>query len=68
MRKASVLLAGKVFEINGHDIRAVYETLAGLAADGRPKMIVADTVKGKGVFLHGESGEIPSCRTYPGAV
>ena len=39
----------EVFEVNGHDIRAVYETLAGLAVDGRPKMIVADTVKGKGV-------------------
>ena len=38
-----------VLEIDGHDIRAIYEALAERGTDGRPKMIVADTVKGKGV-------------------
>lgn len=39
----------EVLEIDGHDIKAVYEALSEKRADGRPKMIVAETVKGKGV-------------------
>ncbi len=39
----------EVIEIDGHDIRTIYETLSHLEQDGRPKMIVADTIKGKGV-------------------
>lgn len=36
-------------EINGHDIGAIYEALSERKEDGRPRMVVADTVKGKGV-------------------
>lgn len=39
----------EVSEINGHDIEAVYSTLSNVQANGKPKMIVANTIKGKGV-------------------
>ncbi|MBP0440721.1 transketolase [Tianweitania sediminis] len=40
-----------VTRIDGHDLSAIMNTLSGLkpAGTGRPQMIIADTVKGKGV-------------------
>ena len=42
-----------VSRIDGHDMEAVYSSLSKLKAKkgGLPKVLVADTVKGKGVFL-----------------
>ena len=45
-----------VFECDGHDVRALYECIeAAKAADnGRPGIVLANTVKGKGVsFMEG---------------
>lgn len=41
----------EVKTIDGHDIEAVYNTLHALKGDrsGRPKVVIADTVKGRGV-------------------
>ncbi len=38
-------------EVDGHDVGAVQEALLGLkvTADGRPKVLVAQTLKGRGV-------------------
>lgn len=48
----------KVLEINGHDINQINEALMTAENDqGRPTMIVANTVKGKGVsFMENEAG------------
>ena len=35
--------------VHGHDIEAFKETLSGLEHDNRPKIILADTIKGRGV-------------------
>jgi transketolase len=41
----------EVHRIDGHDLAAVMETFSGLkpAGEGKPQMIIADTIKGKGV-------------------
>ena len=41
----------KVYRVDGHDIDALIETLKAAKADrnGKPHMIIADTIKGKGV-------------------
>lgn len=48
----------KVLEINGHDINQINEALMTAENEqGRPTMIVANTVKGKGVsFMENEAG------------
>lgn len=40
-----------VRRIDGHDLKAIMETLDGLApaGEGKPQMIIADTIKGRGV-------------------
>jgi len=40
-----------VHRINGHDLPAIVATLSALkpAGQGKPKMIIADTIKGRGV-------------------
>jgi transketolase len=45
----------EVVAIDGHDIPAILEALeTGKKSDGRPVIIIADTVKGKGVsFMEG---------------
>jgi len=42
-----------VYEVDGHDIGALAEILERITADknGRPKALIANTVKGKGVFF-----------------
>jgi transketolase len=37
------------FVVDGHDLEALGECLEGLEPDGRPKVILADTVKGRGI-------------------
>ncbi len=45
-----------VARVDGHDLPAFARTLEALAGDGRPKAIIADTIKGKGVsFMEGTS-------------
>lgn len=48
-----------VARIDGHDVAAIARTLASLAkVTGRPKVIIADTVKGRGVsFMEGTALE-----------
>jgi transketolase len=38
-----------VTRCNGHDLSAIQKVLASPSTDGRPKVVIADTVKGKGV-------------------
>lgn len=40
-----------VFNVDGHDIRKLFNVLVKMkrASDGRPKILIADTIKGKGV-------------------
>lgn len=48
----------KVKTIDGHDVRKIYNTLHAVKVDrsGRPKVVIADTVKGRGVpQLEGDS-------------
>jgi transketolase len=49
-----------VTSVDGHDVDALLETFAGLAADGardRPAVVIANTVKGRGVgFMEREPG------------
>ena len=46
-----------VIEINGHDIRAVYDAIEKAKQSDRPFAIIADTVKGKGVsFMENNAG------------
>ena len=45
-------------EVDGHDIAALVDTLTDMRAtrEGRPKLVVANTIKGKGVaFMEGEA-------------
>lgn len=37
-----------VYEVDGHDVEAVYDALQAPVKEGMPKAIVADTIKGKG--------------------
>ena len=44
----------QTFEIDGHDISSIKETLLNLPQNGKPILIIANTVKGKGVsFMEG---------------
>jgi transketolase len=44
----------EVMEVNGHDIQALYETLSIPMQENKPRVIIADTIKGKGVsFMEG---------------
>jgi transketolase len=54
-----------VVRIDGHDVAAIARTFASLATvTGKPKVIVADTVKGRGVsFMEGTALE-PADRLY----
>ncbi|MFV0528265.1 MAG: transketolase [Lachnospiraceae bacterium] len=48
-----------MYEINGHDMQAIVDTLARIkmSKNGKPKCIFANTVKGKGVsFMENECG------------
>ncbi len=47
-----------VLEVDGHDIDAIQEAFAAArAAKGRPTVIIAETVKGKGVsFMENQAG------------
>jgi transketolase len=47
-----------VIEIDGHDMQQILDAFAaGRACKGKPTMIVAETVKGKGVsFMEGQAG------------
>ena len=43
-------------EINGHDYTEIFASLDAAAQSARPTMILADTIKGKGVsFMEGET-------------
>ena len=46
--------AGRVREIDGHDLRAIASALAAPFEPGRPSCVIAHTVKGKGVYVHGK--------------
>jgi transketolase len=49
----------QTFTCDGNDMEAVLDTLAGMKAthEGRPKVLVAETVKGKGIsFMENEAG------------
>ena len=46
-----------VVRINGHDYNELQKTFTELKkVTGKPKMIIADTVKGKGSFIYGATG------------
>ena len=46
-----------VIEIDGHDIRAVYNAIEQAKANSRPTVILANTIKGKGVsFMENNAG------------
>ena len=38
-------------EINGHNIKEIYDVLANKSSNNKPKVIVANTIKGKGFKL-----------------
>ena len=47
----------EVFEIDGHDINAIYETIEKAKNIKKPVVIIADTIKGKGVsFMENNAG------------
>lgn len=39
----------ETYEINGHDHLAIYNALMNNVPNGKPKVIIANTIKGKGV-------------------
>jgi transketolase len=44
-------------EVDGHDHQAIYDALTGPAPDGRPQVVVAHAVKGKGIpFIESRLG------------
>ncbi|MDR2761865.1 MAG: transketolase [Planctomycetaceae bacterium] len=44
----------EVFEVNGHNVQAIYEILTLPIQGSKPRVIIADTIKGKGVsFMEG---------------
>ncbi len=46
-----------VIEIDGHDIRAVYDAIEKAKANSKPTAIIANTIKGKGVsFMENNAG------------
>ena len=46
-----------VYDINGHDIIQLVDAFEANHGDGKPKMIVANTVKGKGVSFMENNNE-----------
>lgn len=47
----------QVFEIDGHDINMIYETIEKAKKSDRPAAIIAKTIKGKGVsFMENNAG------------
>ena len=47
----------EVFEIDGHDIVSIYETIENAKKADKPVAIIANTVKGKGVsFMENNAG------------
>ena len=54
-----------VIRVDGHDFQALEEAFAAAAAcEGRPTVLLARTVKGRGVsFMEGE--KVPDCSIYP---
>ena len=63
----------RVREIDGHDMEAILDALAwGAAAESRPSMIVARTVKGKGVpFMENENAwhkKVPDAAEFAMAI
>ncbi len=48
-----------VAECDGHDLRALADTLAGLEGDRRPKVVIAHTRKGAGVSFMEPAGHLP---------
>jgi transketolase len=54
-------------EIDGHDHRQIMQALnAARQTKGRPSMIVANTIKGKGLFIHGKQGGMARHRPQSG--
>ena len=46
-----------VFEMDGHDMAQILRTTTkALGAKERPKVIIANTIKGKGCSIHGKPG------------
>lgn len=43
--------------VDGHDIAAITAALK-KPANGKPRFICCETIKGKGVFLHGKPGRL----------
>lgn len=46
-----------VSRINGHDVKAIYNALKQPSKNGVPRIIIADTIKGKGVSLFENKAE-----------
>jgi transketolase len=58
-----------VLSVDGHDVGAILDVLDEAAAfKGGPTVIVAETVKGKGVSFRREYGGLPQRRHESGAV
>lgn len=61
-----------VIEIDGHDIRAIYEALEKAKTNDKPTAIIANTIKGKGVsFMEnnaGWHGKAPNTEDYEKAM
>jgi len=57
-----------VVEVNGHDHNQLLQELSNNQSTDKPKMIIADTVKGKGIsFTEGEAGwhhDVPNDEEY----
>ncbi len=53
-----------VARCDGHDLSALQTTLARVAADDRPKCIIADTIKGKGVSFMEHPPQSPADALY----
>ena len=53
------------FRVDGHDVAVISDAIkqAKSAGNGKPSMIVLDTIKGKGVSFFEEAG--PSCHFMP---
>lgn len=62
----------EVFEIDGHDMNAIYSTIEKAKTAGKPVAIVANTIKGKGVsFMEnnaGWHGKAPNAQDYEKAL
>jgi transketolase len=53
----------EVFSVDGHDISRIIDCLSDLRNNGKPKVIIAHTVKGKGVSFMENNPEFHSFRT-----